>query len=96
MKKSTENTAATATREPVEIDIKVTRANSYTDTKTFFDAEIGPVKLYGLTFIEGTKNGDFIAMPSRKGSDGKYYDYFWFPQDKEFTAGVKKQIEALL
>lgn len=32
------------------------------------------VTIYGIRIIEG-KNGKFLSMPSRKGSDGNYYSH---------------------
>lgn len=32
------------------------------------------VTIYGIRIIEG-KNGKFLSMPSRKGSDGTYYSH---------------------
>ena len=34
---------------------------------------IGNVAIYGCKIVSG-KNGDFIAWPNQKGSDGNYYD----------------------
>ena len=32
------------------------------------------VTIYGIRLVEG-KNGKFLSMPSRKGSDGNYYSH---------------------
>ena len=32
------------------------------------------VTIYGICIVEG-KNGKFLSMPSRKGSDGNYYSH---------------------
>ena len=32
------------------------------------------VTIYGIRIVEG-KNGKFLSMPSRKGSDGNYYSH---------------------
>ena len=32
------------------------------------------VTIYGIRIVEG-KNGKFLSMPSRKGSDGTYYSH---------------------
>lgn len=41
-------------------------------TMSINKAEI--VTIYGIRIVEG-KNGKFLSMPSRKGSDGNYYSH---------------------
>lgn len=40
------------------------------------DTEIGEVTLYGIRVLEKS-NGYMVAAPSYKGSDGKYYSYYY-------------------
>lgn len=42
-----------------------------------FALEHGGAIIYGCKLLEGS-NGVFIAFPSRKGSDGKYYNHARF------------------
>ena len=46
----------------------------------------------GLTLREG-KGGLFVAMPSRKGADGKYYDVA-FPLDKDLREEISHAFKA--
>lgn len=46
----------------------------------------------GLTLREG-KGGLFVAMPSRKGADGKYYDVA-FPLDKDLRDDISHAFKA--
>ena len=77
-------------------DIKVLRAHEFKSGDVGFDAEVNGIKLYGLTYVDtgaGRKNEKpFISFPSRKGSDGKYYNVFWFEvTDTDFDL-MEKQI----
>ena len=70
MKKRSE----TPETEQKEIDVmsfKIDHVSQYKKT-VFFDMTLNGVKIYGCTVAEG-KKGDFISLPSRKASDGKWY-----------------------
>lgn len=84
-------------KEVVNHDIKVLRAHEFKSGDIGFDAEVNGIKLYGLTYIdtvEGRKNEEpFISFPSRKGSDGKYYNNFWFPVSAMDMENIEAQLE---
>lgn len=44
------------------------------DNGVTFTLNVDRVSIYGCRIVSG-KNGDFISFPSRKGSDGKYYNH---------------------
>lgn len=62
-----------------------------------FSLTLNGVSINSCRVVEG-KNGDFIALPSYKGSDGKYYSYVFFkfsPDDASaILAEVEKQLNA--
>ena len=69
-------------------------------TRILFNGTIdGVVTVYGLTYIEVIKEGKeihFISLPSRKGSNGEYYNVIraYFPN--EVVEDVLVQIEKAL
>ena len=74
----------------------VTRAHEFKNGHVSFDAVLDDcIKVYGMVFIEG-KKGDFISMPSYKGSDDNYYNYVYFEYDDKFVADIKAQLEKLI
>lgn len=81
-------------KSPVISDIKVLRAKEYKET-TFFDLEVNGVKIYGCRFMEG-KNGNFIAFPSKKGSDGKYYNHAYVELDVAMVNLIDEELDKLL
>ena len=81
-------------KSPVISDIKVLRAKEYKET-TFFDLEVNGVKIYGCRFMEG-KNGNFVAFPSKKGSDGKYYNHVYVELDEAMVNLIDEELDKLL
>ena len=69
-----------------------------------FNAEVNGITLYGLEYVTYTaKGGDsrsFVAMAQYQGSDGKYYNHYYFPVNDPLNttlfAEIEKQIESLL
>ena len=53
------------------------------------------IVFYDLTVVEG-KKGDFIATPSKKGKDGKYYSIYYLNLTDEKQTDIMKQIEGKL
>lgn len=43
------------------------------------------VTIYGIRVVEG-KKGKFLSMPSRKGSDGKYYLHAYIADEDVYNA----------
>lgn len=66
----------------VKITCKPYNGNS--KTKAFVDLELDrTLVIKGLTLVEG-KEGLFLSYPSKKGKDGKYYNFI-YSLDKEWT-----------
>lgn len=59
------------------------------------DLTINGVQIYGVRVIEG-RNGDFLSYPSRKGSDGKYYNHVYCDLSAEDQGKVLAEIERKL
>lgn len=56
------------------------QGNSNSKTAAFFDFQTDDgILIKGFRIVSGT-NGLFIASPSEKGKDGKYYDSVVLPQ----------------
>ena len=64
------------------------------------DLMVNGVKIYGCRYVTYTgKEGvqdSFIAFPSYKGSDDKWYDIAWFPVNRELLGDIEKKMEAKL
>lgn len=75
-------------------DIKVTRAKEHEDI-VFFDLEVNSVMIYGCRYMESDR-GDFVAFPSKKGKDGKYYNHVYVKLDSDHVALIDEQIDKLL
>ena len=91
---SRRNKAENKEAKAVISDLKVLRAKEYNKT-TFFDMEVNGVKIYGCRFMEG-KNGNFIAFPSKKGSDGKYYNHAFVELDEAMVNLIDEELDKLL
>ena len=93
IKKKTEN-------QEQEFKVEVTRAHEFKSGDISFDVKVNGINLYGLTYInedpERNIKKPFISFPSRKGSNGKYYNYCFFKIDDALQADIEKQIEGLL
>lgn len=59
------------------------------------DLVLNGITVYGVRVVEG-KNGDFLSLPQRKGSDGKYYSIVWFPFIEEDQKAILAAIEQKL
>ena len=82
-------------------DAQVLRAKEY-DSGICVDLILNGVKIYGCwyrTYEDRQHPGDekaFIAFPSRKGNDGKYYSYAYIKISDEWLEKIEKQIEEKL
>lgn len=81
-------------KKSVISDLKVLRATEFEDN-LFFDMEVNGVTIYGCRYVEG-KNGDFIAFPSKKGKDGKYYKHAYVELDEAMVSLIDEQLDGLL
>ena len=84
----------------VNYNVKVRRAHEFKSGDIGFDADVNDVTLYGLTYMNENPDrnikSDFISFPSRKGSDGKYYNMFYFKISDELLKDIAKQIEEII
>ena len=69
-------------------------------TSIAVDLEVNGVMIYGCYYREGEdKNGkeyNMLAFPSKKGSDGKYYNHAYFKISDELLENIQQQIDSLL
>lgn len=81
--------------EERELSLKVKRATEFKSGDVAFDIDVNGVMIYGCVMKEG-RNGNFVAFPSRKGSDGKYYSHVWVALSESDVENINKQIDELL
>lgn len=92
---STKGAKSTKTQEAIEItSYQVSRVRTVGNS-VCFDLELNGVKIYGLFVVEG-KTGDFISWPSRKGSDGKYYNYCYAALSDKDLKDILAEVETQL
>jgi len=63
---------------PISVKAQIHRLIDRYDTNTKAYASVvfgGSYALHGVKVVAGQK-GDFVSLPSYKGADGKYYEYF--------------------
>lgn len=70
----------------------VDRVTCFKDGSVVADITLNGVKIFGVRVIEG-KNGDFLSMPSRKGSDGNYYSHVFVRFSESDQKKILKEIE---
>lgn len=93
MKKPEGNAEGKAAVETLKIDsYKVTRVNMFASGGVVFDLEVNGIKIYGCNVVEGSK-GDFISLPQRKGSDGKYYSIVYFRFSEKDQKDILQEVE---
>lgn len=79
---NTGNKRETGALNPVTLSVSHVKA---WDSGVTFTLVVDRVSIYGCRIVSG-KNGDFISFPSRKGSDGKYYNHAYIDlTDREIT-----------
>lgn len=86
-------------QETMKYDVKVIRATECKSGDIALDLKVNGVTIYGCFYVtREIKNVkvSFITFPSRKGSDGKYYKYVYFPISEEQLLEIEKEIEALI
>lgn len=95
MKKPT-NQKKQETKETIDVrDVEVSRVRQTQNGTVFFTLKLNGVTIYDCRAVEG-KNGDFVAFPSDKGSDGKYYSKVYAPLSEEDTAAIIAEVEKQL
>lgn len=68
----------------VEIVKKTWSDDSVSCDVTLSVAKAELVTIYGIRIVEG-KKGKFLSMPSRKGSDGKYYSHAYIADEDVYN-----------
>lgn len=74
-------------------DVRINLMNSKKNSSLLAFANItidDELILTGIKVVEG-KKGNFVAMPSREGSDGEYYDIF-FPLSKDVREEISDAV----
>lgn len=94
-------TKETKTQEHVNHMISITRAHELDNGTIMFDMSVNDVAIYGCSYkILQRKDGsgDFakVGFPSRKGSDGKYYNNAYFFVTEDDLEKIEKGIEEKL
>ena len=84
--------------ECIKIDsFSVNRTHVFQNGGVTFDMTVNGISIYGCRVVESEK-GDFIALPQRKGQDGKYYSIVWarFSEDdaRDILAEVERQLNS--
>ena len=83
-------------RKTIEVrSVEVSRVRATTNGTVFFTLVLNGVTIYDCRAIEG-KNGDFVAFPSEKGKDGKYYSKVYAPLSDEDNAAIIAEVEKQL
>ena len=88
--KSSKETTSTKVQE-----FEIGRVKQWDDGKVTFDVTINGFTIYGCRVVE-TDAGDFISFPSRKGSDGKYYNHVFVKLDAADQKMILNAVEAEL
>ena len=96
------NRKKSSTNENPEVSysVQVKRAHEFDSGDIGFDMVVNGVSIYNCTYKSGTgKDGNdyaFVSFPSRKASDGNYYNFAYFKVSDEVLQDIETQIEKLL
>ena len=83
-------------RKTIEVrSVEVTRVRQISNGTVFFTLTLNGVTIYDCRAVEG-KNGDFVAFPSEKGKDGKYYSKVYASLSDEDNAKIIAEVEKQL
>ena len=81
-------------------EVEVTKAHEFKSGDIGFDMVVNGINIYGCVYLnenpEKNIKDPFISFPSRKGSDGKYYNHVYFKITDELFSEIEKGIEAVL
>lgn len=90
------NQKSQGTKETINVrDVEVSRVRQTQNGTVFFTLKLNDVTIYDCRVVEG-KNGDFVAFPSNKGSDGKYYSIVYAPLSEEDAKAIISEVEKQL
>lgn len=83
----------------IEYNVEVLRVREVNNAYTL-DINVNGVTIYGCwyrtyTDKEGNERG-FVAFPSHKGNDEKYYNHCWFPMNEKVLESIEKQMNSML
>lgn len=76
-------------------NFKVKAVRMFDSGNVVADIELNGVLVYGVRVVEG-KNGDFLSLPQRKGSNDKYYSIVYWPFDEADQKAIIAEIERRL
>lgn len=92
--KRTNNT--TANREYAKVEsFTVSNVKEWRENDITFTLAVNGVTIYNCRVIS-YKDRDFIAFPSRKGSDDKYYNIAYVSLSKEAEEAILAEVERQL
>lgn len=79
----------------------ISNVKEVTDTMVSFRMVINGITIYGMKVIKykSKKTGEegmMVSFPSRKGSDGKYYNELTFPITKDMSDDIIKKVLEVL
>lgn len=82
-------------------EIQVNRAHELDNGTIMFEMTVNGVTIYGCNYkvLKRKDNGEEFAkvgFPSRKGSDGKYYNQAYFKITDDLISIIEKGIDAAL
>ena len=88
----------TGSNKQEKAKVKVLHAYQYKTGDIGFSMEYKGVSFYNLVYkVESDKiDTPFVSFPSRKGKDGKYYNYYWFKIGDDMLEDIELQIGELL
>ena len=100
MNKPNTNTKKPNTKKPNQEYLKISSfsvisARILESGSVVADLKINGIIIYGCFVVE-TEMGDFISLPQRKGSDGKYYSIGWAKLSNQDTEDIIAEIEKKL
>lgn len=81
--------------------IIVTRVNQLDNGVIMFDAKVNSVTIYGCSYRvlqrkDGSGEFGKVGFPSKKGSDGKWYNEAYFFITEDDLESIEKQLEEKL
>lgn len=85
-------------REYIKVDSWKVANGRDTQYGAFLDLTINGITIYGVKVVDGKEGQyeDFLAMPSRKGKDEKYYNIVYAPISPEDTKAIIAELERQL
>lgn len=95
-KPSNDANKGTNNKETLKIDtFGVARPHVFKNGNVGFDLTLNGITIYGCIVVESEK-GDFISLPQRQGSDGKYYSIVWARISEADQKAIIAEVEKLL